>query len=106
MQKLRYCIGRGSFSKMPGRELAQSFDGAFGTSMAELKPSELEGDEFQSGELKELIEHWIQVIDGWVKELDQRMGGTAAGGDPGENVSPPDPTPRPAPDGPPVVGAG
>ncbi len=74
--------------------------------MAELKPSELEGDEFRAGELKELIEHWIQVIDGWVQELDQRMGGTAAGVDPGEVRSTPDPTPRPAPEAPPAVGAG
>ena len=75
--------------------------------MAELKPSELEGDEFRAGELKELIEHWIQVIDGWVEELDQRMGGTAEGVDPGEvGSTPTDPTPRPAPEAPPVVGAG
>jgi hypothetical protein len=74
--------------------------------MADLKPSELEGGEFQSGELKELIEHWIQVIDGWVQDLDQRMGGTAAGADPGGDGPPPDPAPRPAPPGPPVIGAG
>ena len=74
--------------------------------MADLEPTELEGGEFQSGELKELIEHWIQVIDGWVQDLDQRMGGTAAGADPEGDGSPPDPAPRPAPQAPPVVGAG
>ena len=68
--------------------------------MAELKRPDLEGGEGQSGELKELIDHWIQVIDGWVQELDQRMGGTAKGADPEEDGSPPDPAPRPAPSSP------
>jgi hypothetical protein len=79
--------------------------------MAELKRREaadgdVAGGEGQSGELKELIEHWIQVIDGWVQDLDQRMGGTAVGADPEVDGSPPDPAPRPAPQAPPVVGAG
>jgi len=52
--------------------------------MAELKRLVPEGREAQSGELKELIDHWIQVIDSWVE----------------------DPAPRPAPESPPVGGAG
>ena len=68
--------------------------------MAELKRPDLEGGEAQSGEVKDLIDHWIQVIDGWVQELDQRMGGTAKGADPEEDGSPPDPAPRPAPSSP------
>ena len=107
MQNLRYCIACESFSKIPCRETLRRFDGALGTSMAELKPHELEGGEIQSGELKDLIDHWIQVIDGWVHDLDQRMGGTATGADPGEvSSTPTDPAPRPAPDAPPVGGAG
>lgn len=74
--------------------------------MAELKRSDMESGEAQSGELNEMIDHWIQVIDGWVHDLDQRMGGTAKGADPDEDGSPPDPAPRPAPQSPPAVGAG
>jgi hypothetical protein len=79
--------------------------------MAELKRREAaDGDvadgEAQSGELKDLIEHWIKVIDGWVQDVDQRMGGTAAGADPDGDGSPPDPAPRPAPQAPPVIRAG
>ena len=69
MQNLRYCIAGDRSRTISQQEPSQSFDGAFGNSMADLKPSELEGGEFQSGELKELIEHWIQVIDGWVQDL-------------------------------------
>lgn len=61
--------------------------------LAELKRGE-------SGELKATIDDWIQVIDGWVQDLDQRMGGTAEGADPDENGSLPDPAPRPAPNSP------
>ena len=67
--------------------------------MSELKRPELEGGEAQSGELKVLVDHWIRVIDGWVHDLDQRMGGTARGADPDEIGSiPTDPAPRPAPE--------
>ena len=69
--------------------------------MAELKRPELLGSgEAQSGELKELIDHWIHVIDGWVEDLDQRMGGTARGADPDEDGSSPDPAQGPGPESP------
>ena len=89
------------------RETLQRFHGAFGKSMAELKRHDLESSDAQPGESKDMVEHWIQVIDGWVHELDQRMGGTARGADPGEvDSAPTDPAPRPAHDAPPVLGAG
>ena len=73
-------------------------------SMAELERHDLASSDAQPGELKDMIEHWIEVIDGWVHELDQRMGGTAIGADPGEvGSTPTDPAPRPAPDAPQVV---
>jgi hypothetical protein len=74
--------------------------------MAELKRRDPESSEAQPTELKDLIDHWIQVIDHWVHDLDQRMGGTAKGADPDDDGSPPDPAPRPAPSSPPVVRAG
>jgi hypothetical protein len=57
--------------------------------------------------LKVTIDDWIQVIDGWVQDLDQRMGGTARGADPDEiGSTPTDSAPRPAFELPPVAGAG
>jgi hypothetical protein len=68
--------------------------------MAELKRSEIDSEDSHSGELKDLIDHWVEVIDEWVEHLDQGMGGMALGADPAEACQPPDPTPGPAPDGP------
>ena len=75
--------------------------------MAELKRRERRGNAPESGDLKDLIDHWIQAIDRWVQHIDEGMGGTADGADAEENFSPaPDPAPRPAPPTPPVVGTG
>jgi hypothetical protein len=64
--------------------------------MAELKRRETESDDSQPGELKDLIDHWVEVIDEWVEHLDQGMGGTAPKGtDPAEACQPPDPSPGP-----------
>jgi hypothetical protein len=72
--------------------------------MAEPERSEPPNGEVEFGEFRDLIDDWIKVIDGWVHDLDQRMGGTATGADPGEvGSTPTDPAPRPAPDAPPGV---
>jgi hypothetical protein len=65
--------------------------------MAELKGREIDSGDSQSGELKTLIDHWVEVIDEWVEHLDAGMGGTAPkGADPAEACQPPDPLPGPA----------
>jgi hypothetical protein len=64
--------------------------------MAELKRREIESDDSPPGELKDPIDHWVEVIDDWVAHLDQGMGGTAEGADPELAGKPPDPTPGPA----------
>jgi hypothetical protein len=46
--------------------------------------SNLESADSASGELKDLIDHWVQAIDRWVQHIDQGMGGTAEGADPAE----------------------
>jgi hypothetical protein len=44
--------------------------------------------------LKDLVDHWIQVIDRWVQDLDQGMGGAAEGAGTAEMLdSAPEPTP-------------
>ena len=51
--------------------------------MAEHTLQDLDGEgELASADLKELTDHWIQVIDRWVQHIDQGMGGTAEGADP------------------------
>ncbi|MHB8612860.1 MAG: hypothetical protein ACYDAL_10580 [Candidatus Dormibacteraceae bacterium] len=45
------------------------------------------GREPASADLKDLIDHWVQVIDRWVQHVDQGMGGTVEGADPA-TVSP------------------
>jgi hypothetical protein len=63
-------------------------------SMAELKEREIEGDKSQPGELKAVVNHWLEVIDDWVERLDEGMGGTApTGADPEVAGGPPDPPP-------------
>ena len=58
----------------------------------------LEGKEPESGDLKDLIDHWVQVIDRWVQDVDQGMGGAAEGAGPAEMLdSAPEPTRRTRP---------
>jgi hypothetical protein len=42
------------------------------------------GAESEPRELKDLVDHWVQVIDHWVQRIDQGMGGTADGADPAD----------------------
>ena len=37
------------------------------------------GEEPAPGDLKDLIDHWVQVIDRWVQRVDEGMGATAEG---------------------------
>ena len=62
----------------------------------------MDGGESEPRELKELVDHWVQVIDRWVERIDQGMGGTTAVADP---VVAPDTAPEAAPD-PPAFAAG
>ena len=55
--------------------------------------ADLEQAQAESGELKDLVDHWIQVIDRWVQDIDQRMGGAADDADPAEVL---DSAPEPA----------
>jgi hypothetical protein len=50
--------------------------------LAEQILRDLDGGEAEPGELKDLVEYWVQVIDRWVQQIDQGMGGTADGADP------------------------
>jgi len=68
--------------------------------MAELKRRAIDGDDSESGELKDLVAHWVEVIDDWVEHLDEGRGETALGADPAQAYQPPDPTPGPEPLGP------
>jgi hypothetical protein len=52
--------------------------------------------------MKDLVDHWVQVIDRWIADVDQGMGGTTDGADP---ALAPDPAPEAAPD-PPALAAG
>ncbi|HXM71664.1 MAG TPA: hypothetical protein VN940_00390 [Candidatus Dormibacteraeota bacterium] len=66
--------------------------------MAELNRREIDGGNLRPGELKDLVDHWVEVIDDWVEQLDQGMGGSAqTGADPDVARQPPDPAPGPAP---------
>lgn len=40
------------------------------------------GGEPAPADLKDSIEHWLQVIDRWVQQIDQGMGGSAEDADP------------------------
>jgi hypothetical protein len=68
-----------------------------------LSLADLDRKESESGELKDLVDHWVQVIDRWVQDVDQRMGGAADGADPAEV---PDSAPEPAPSTTPAVDTG
>jgi hypothetical protein len=70
--------------------------------LAEQILRDLDGGESEPRELKELVDHWVQVIDRWVERIDQGMGGTTDGADP---AVPPDAAPEAAPD-PPALAAG
>jgi hypothetical protein len=75
--------------------------------MAELKRREIESGELQPGELKALVNHWVEVIDDWVERLDEGMGGTApTGADPELAGGPPDPPPGTASAADPAFGTG
>ena len=63
--------------------------------MAELMRSEINRGGSRSGELKEVIDRWVEVLDDWVERLDQGMGGMALGADPAQACRPPDPSPGP-----------
>ena len=63
--------------------------------MAELTRSEINSGDSRSGELKEPINDWVEVLDDWVERLDQGMGGMALGADPAQACRPPDPSPGP-----------
>jgi len=55
--------------------------------------ADLERRVSDSGELKDQIDHWVQVIDRWVHDVDQGMGGAAEGAGPAEMLdSAPEPT--------------
>lgn len=41
--------------------------------------ADLELSEPESGDLKDVIDHWVRVIDRWIQEVDQGMGGAAEG---------------------------
>jgi hypothetical protein len=55
--------------------------------------ADLERKDSESGDLKDLVDHWIQVIDRWVQDIDRGLGGTAEGADPAEML---DSAPEPA----------
>ena len=52
--------------------------------MAEHTPQDVDGGAGPaSADLKDLVDHWVQVIDRWVQHVDQGMGGgLAEGADP------------------------
>jgi hypothetical protein len=61
-------------------------------------------DRKESGEeFNVLIDHWVQVINRWVQDVDQGMGGAADGADPAEML---DSAPEPAPSTTPAVDTG
>ena len=70
--------------------------------MAEQTLRDLNGGESEPRELENPVDHWVQVIDGWVQHIDQGMGGTADGADP---ATAPDAAPEAASD-PPAFAAG
>jgi hypothetical protein len=51
-------------------------------------------------EVQNMIEHWVSVIDRWVRKFDHEMGGgTADGADPaGDAALSPDSAPTPVPE--------
>src|ERR1700682_3390093 len=95
---IRYCVSSVRIVGFFHRHHANlKRKGLVASSMAELKRREVENGDSQPGELKDLVDHWVEVIDEWVEHLDQGMGGTAqAGADPDKAGRPPDPAPGPA----------
>jgi hypothetical protein len=65
--------------------------------------ADIERGDSTTGESKEMIDRWVQVIDDWLRQIDRGMGGTAEGADP-ESV--PDSGPEPVPQTPPAFSAG
>ena len=70
--------------------------------MADQVLNDLDGGGSEPKELKDQVDHWVQVIDRWVQHIDQGMGGTANGAGP---ATQPDAAPEAAPD-PPGLAAG
>jgi len=70
--------------------------------LAEEITRDADGGASEPTELKDLVDHWVQVIDRWVQHIDQGMGGTADGAGP---ATEPDAAPEAAPD-PPALAAG
>lgn len=69
--------------------------------MAEQTLRNLDGEESEPRELKDLVDHWVQVIDRWIALSDQGMGGTSDGADP---AWAPDAAPEAPPDPPALPG--
>lgn len=46
--------------------------------------ADLERAAAESGDMNDLIDHWVQVIDRWIQDIDRGMGGPAEGADPAE----------------------
>ncbi|HXJ48584.1 MAG TPA: hypothetical protein VNF91_05380 [Candidatus Acidoferrum sp.] len=61
-----------------------------------------DGGDPEPGELEELVDEWVRVIERWVQRIDQGMGGSADGADP---ATKPDSALEAAP-GPPELRAG
>ena len=55
--------------------------------------ADLERKDSESGDLKGLVDNWIQVIDRWIQDIDREMGGTVEGAEPAEML---DSAPEPA----------
>lgn len=88
------------------QNLPQNLEGV-AASVAEVRQGEIVRGDLPSGEMKDLINHWVEVIDEWVARLDQGMGGTAQNGaDPTEAGEPADPLPGPPRDTVPAPGTG
>lgn len=51
--------------------------------MAEVERRELSSDAGER-ELKDMIEHWVEVIDRWVQRIDSGLDGGADGGGPAD----------------------
>src|ERR1700694_4999070 len=93
----RYCIGSVAVVRFRSQASRKPEGSCSHRALAELKRREIESGDSQPGELKDLVDHWVEVIDHWVEHLDLGMGGSAqTGADPDEAGQPPDPAPGPA----------
>ena len=76
----RCCRATVAVLRLPQQTLRRTSKGSFAPSMAELKQRDIESDDSRSGELTDMIDHWVEVTDEWVEHLDAGMGGTALKG--------------------------